>query len=151
MDNENPTIDPEYLKHLYDEYRNIQDEYRKLYLGEWESSKEYHAIRHLRSQLAPRQLEAFDHVRWLYHGGRAAGRSYLVATVAVCEALDHPDTRIMVVDHHGSTVPDQRRYIGELLMMVIGNLEPEIQDRFEIFARPSVSVRYNSREYKHKD
>lgn len=117
-----------------------EDEREKLLRGSWDTTIEYQAIQNLRSRLHPHQLDAFDHIHWLFHGGRATGRSYLIATVAVCEALYNPGRNIYIADHVRKSYRSD--WFLELTYSIIEVLPKEIVDCFKI-NRQQMWIRYD--------
>ena len=132
MDNQN--IPPEFIRRL-SESISISPE------GEWTiatksvETDEEEAISTLKAKLVSYQLSAFDHIRWLFYGGRATGRTFLMAVISVCEALHQPTKKITVTDHHHHLygeirTQDERIYLFGAINDALSLLPDEMRKNF---------------------
>lgn len=74
-------------------------------------------INKIKDNLTEHQKDCYPAVKWLMNmGARASGRTYLMAVIAIEEAISNPGMRIIAQDH----IPDRRA--NEYLIRMIQDI-----------------------------
>ena len=119
-----------------------------------ENKSVFSFIDQLKEGLTVHQKDCYGPLKWLIGmGGRATGRTYLMAVIAIEDAVNNPDTEIIMGDHCLLKAPIKHirypspvnRYLLDMIRGIVSRADDRVKERF-IFTEQGIVYTLRGRE-----